>query len=61
MKRTTPLADWLYVVVAVTLLITGAVMLFTGPGSALAFSLIAVGAALTAVVQTNKRRRHLGA
>jgi hypothetical protein len=60
MKRTTPLGDWLYVVVAVVLLLTGAVMLFTGPSSALGFSLIAVGAALTAIVQTNKRRRHLG-
>jgi len=60
MKRTTPRGDWLYVVVAVVLLLAGAVMLFTGPSSALAFSLIAVGAALTAIVQTNKRRRHLG-
>jgi len=60
MKRTTPLADWLYVTVAVAFLLTGAVMLFTGPSSALAFSLIALGAALTAIAQANKRRRHPG-
>jgi sulfite exporter TauE/SafE len=60
MKRTTPLAGWLYMVVAVVLVLSGVVMLFTGPSSALAFSLVAVGAALTAIVQTNKRRRHQG-
>ena len=60
MKRTTPLADWLYAAVAVALMLTGAVMLFAGPSSPIAFSLIAVGAALTVVVQVTKRRRHLG-
>jgi uncharacterized membrane protein len=40
-------------------MLTGAVMLFTGPSSAIAFSLIAVGAALTGIVQAKKRRRLL--
>ena len=57
---TTPLAYLALVAVAVALLLTGAVMLFTGPSSAIAFSLIAVGAALTVIAQVDKqRRRHL--
>jgi hypothetical protein len=59
MKGTTPLADWLSAAVAVALMLIGAVLLFTGPSAAIGFSLIAVGAALTVMVQVNKRRRHL--
>jgi hypothetical protein len=59
-KNTTPLAQWLTTALAVVLLLTGAVLLFTGPSSVIGFALIAVGAALVIVAQRDKRRRHLG-
>jgi hypothetical protein len=59
-KRTTSLADWFLAAVAAALMLIGALLLFTGPSSAIGFSLIAVGAGLTIMVRVDKRRRHLG-
>jgi uncharacterized membrane protein len=43
--------------VAVALMLVGAVVIFTGPSAGLAIALIAVGVAITAIVETDKRRR----
>ena len=61
MKRgATLLGDLALVAVAVALMLTCAAMIFIGPSSALAFSLITVGIALTVIARVDKRRRHPG-
>jgi H+/Cl- antiporter ClcA len=44
---------------AVVLMLAGAVILIADVGAGIGFPLVAVGAALTAIVETN-RRRHRG-
>lgn len=44
---------------AVGLLLIGAMMLIAGLSSVVPFALIALGAALTAIIQTEKRRRYV--
>jgi hypothetical protein len=43
-------------IVAVVLMLTGAVMLVAGGSGAIGFPLVAIGAALTALVEVEKRR-----
>ena len=45
-------------VAAVLLMLTGAVMLIAGGSGAIGFPLVAIGAALTALVEIENRRRH---
>lgn len=55
-----PGVDWTDVAVralAVVLMITGAVLIFTGPGAGPAIPLIAVGIAVTVLLQERRRRR----
>jgi len=52
----TPGADLGLHLLAAVLMLVGAVLIFTGPSAGLAFSLIGVGAALTAILETEKRR-----
>ncbi len=48
----------LLVAASVVLMVAGAVMIFTGPGPGIGIPLIAVGIALTAIVERDKRRHH---
>jgi hypothetical protein len=43
--------------VAIVLMLAGAAMLVAEPGGAVAFALVAIGIALTVVVEADRRRR----
>lgn len=48
----------LLVAAAVVLMVAGVVMIFTSPGPGIGIPVIAVGIALTAIVERDKRRHH---
>jgi hypothetical protein len=50
--------DLILVVVAVALMLGGAVMLFTNISEGIAFPLIAIGIAISIVVRADKLRQH---
>jgi hypothetical protein len=54
--RLTPAADFTLLTVAVILMLGGAVMLLVGVSTGIAIPLIAVGIAVTAIVEIDKRR-----
>ena len=59
MKTESPLAPWIDIplrVIAVVLMLGGVVMIFTDVSTGIAFPVIALGIALTAVVEVEKRR-----
>ena len=59
MKTGSPPAPWMGAalrVVAVALMLGGVVMIFTHASTGIAFPVIAIGIALTAIVEAGKRR-----
>jgi hypothetical protein len=55
----TPAADLTLLTVAVILMLGGSVMLLVGVGAGIAIPLIAVGIAVTAIVELDKRRHRV--
>ena len=56
-SRLTPAGGLTLLEVAVVLMLAGVLMIFTGVSAAISIAVIAIGIALTAIVETDRHRR----